>query len=314
MESMSSPTESGSRLRTVFMGTPELAVPALQALAAATTVTCVVTQPDRGAGRGRSLRPPPVKVAAEALSLPVWQPETLRGAESAEQLQDADLFVVMAYGELLRQPVLDLPRGACINLHASLLPRWRGASPLQAVLRAGDEATGVCVMGMVKALDAGPVYLTERIPLGPEATLPWLHDEIGPVAARALSRFLDAWPELEAVPQDDALVTWCGKLTSADGELDPQLPATELARQIRAYVPMPGCWFACEGDRLRVHQVRVVDAPAGTLPGDTGVFERQPVVTCGAGALVLERLQAPGAKAMDGTAFLNGRSLPARLG
>jgi len=298
--------------RAVFMGTPELAVPTLQALAARCEVGCVVTQPDRPAGRGRSLRPPPVKVAAEALGLPVWQPETLRGAEAAPQLQGAELFVVLAYGELLRQRVLDLPSGACINLHASLLPRWRGASPLQAALRAGDTETGVCVMEMVRALDAGPVYLCEPIPLGDDATLPWLHDEIAACSARALDRFLDAWPGIEAAAQDESQVTWCGKLTSDDGRIDVSASAVDQARQVRAYHPVPGCWIADGAERIRVHAAHAV--PGSDEPGRTRVHDGLPTVACGEGLLVLDRLQPPGKRAMGGRDFLNGRSLPEQLG
>ena len=302
------------RPRCVFMGTPELAVPALRVLARRTEVGCVVTQPDRPAGRGRSLRPPPVKLAAQELDLPVWQPETLRGAEGEARLHGADLFVVMAYGELLRQPVLDLPTGACVNLHASLLPRWRGASPLQAALRAGDRETGVSVMRMVRALDAGPVYLREHLPLAPDATLPWLHDAIADCAAQALERFLAAWPGITAEPQDETAVTWCGKLSTADGRLDVTRPAVELARQVRAYHPVPGCWLAVGDDRLRIHQAHAETGAHGLQPGATTIHGRHPAVACGEGLLVLDRLQPPGRAAMDGVAWLNGHTLPPLLG
>ena len=300
-------------LRCVFMGTPEIAVPSLHALSARTEVSCVVTQPDRPAGRGRGLRPPPVKVAAQALGLPVWQPQTLRGAESDPRLQGADLFVVLAYGELLRQPVLDLPT-ACINLHASLLPRWRGASPLQAVLRAGDAETGVSVMRMVRALDAGPVYLQQRIPLDNSATLPWLHDRIADVSAEALVAFLERWPDIQAEPQDEAQVTTCGKLTPEHGRLDPTQPAVDLERQVRAYTPMPGCWINAAGARLKIKQVAVVPAPPGLSPGATASIDREPILICGEDALALRSVQPPGKPPMPGTAWLNGYPLPERLG
>lgn len=293
-------------LRTVFMGTPEIAVPALHELARRTRVELVVTQPDRPAGRGMQLTPPPVKAAALALGLPVWQPETMRGAEGDPRLAGHDLFVVMAYGEILRQPVLDLPR-ACINLHASLLPRWRGASPLQACLRAGDAETGVCVMGMVAALDAGPVYVAERIPLHAAATLPWLHDTVAAAAATALGRFLADWPALAAAPQDDAQATYCRKLTAEHGRLDWAQAAVDLERQVRAYTPAPGCWTTLAGERLRVQAVRIADAPAAGPPGTLRLAGTRLLAACGAGALELAQVQPQGGRAMDGQAFARGR-------
>ncbi|MBN8524804.1 MAG: methionyl-tRNA formyltransferase [Planctomycetes bacterium] len=293
-------------MRTVFMGTPEIAVPALAMLARRTQVALVITQPDRPAGRGMKLTPPPVKVAAEELGLPVWQPESMRGAEGDPRLAGHDLFVVMAYGELLRQPVLDLPR-ACINLHASLLPRWRGASPLQACIRAGDAETGVCVMGMVAALDAGPVYTTERIALGATTTLPELHDTVAATAATALGRFLDAWPDITATPQDDTLATVCRKLTAEHGRLDWSASAVELERQVRAYTPAPGCWTTLGGERLRVQAVRIAIA-AGTAPlGTVRLVDGRVIVACGDGALELLRVQPQGGKAMEADAFARGR-------
>ncbi|MHC5068346.1 MAG: methionyl-tRNA formyltransferase [Planctomycetota bacterium] len=301
-------------LRTVFMGTPEIAVPALRILAERTTVTCVVTQPDRPAGRGKHLRPPPVKTEAAALGLPLWQPATLRDAAGDPRLHGADVFVVMAYGELLRQAVLDLP-AACINLHASLLPRWRGASPLQAALRAGDQTTGVSVMAMVRALDAGPVYGQRSIALDETATLPWLHDRMADEAALALADFLDQYPDVTAQEQDPALVTTCGKLTPADGQLDPACSATDLARLVRAYHPAPGCHLRLFDERLRVHAARAVaTAGAALAPGATTVIDQQPAVICGQGALLLERVQPPGKRPMAGRDWLNGHELPPRLG
>jgi methionyl-tRNA formyltransferase len=300
-------------LRTVFMGTPEIAVPTLQALAVRTTVTCVVTQPDRPAGRGHQVQPPPVKVAAQALGLPVWQPESLKGQVQAPQLAGADLFVVLAYGELLRQDILDLPRGACINLHASLLPRWRGASPLQAVLRAGDSETGVTVMRMVRGLDAGPMYLHERLPLTGRTTLPELHDAIAALSAVALGRFLDRWPTIEAVAQDDAQVTLCRKLLPEDGHLDFSKPMAELERWVRAYTPAPGCWALADGERLRLLELTVRPAVRDLAPGLVRVSEGELLVGCGDGACALTRLQPPGKRAMAAGDYLRGNRPPERL-
>lgn len=270
----------------------------------------VVTQPDRPAGRGMQLTPPPIKVAALGLGLPVWQPETLRGAEADQRLSGCDLFVVMAYGELLRRPVLALPR-ACVNLHASLLPRWRGASPLQAAIRAGDAETGVCVMEMVPALDAGPVYLQERIALPGDATLPWLHDRVAETAAVALGRFLDAWPDLAAVPQDDAAATVCRKLTAVDGRIDWSLGASAVERWVRAYTPAPGCWTQIGGERLRLLSVAVDarDAAPGLIVRDG----EQVRIGCGTGSLALLRVHPANRSAMPADAWLRGRLLPERV-
>ena len=260
--SMSTSQKPISEWRTCFMGSPELAIPALKILQQHTNCELVVTQPDRRAGRGGKMRSPPVKVAADELNIPTWQPETLRGAENDERLQNFDLFVVLAYGEILRQPVLDLPAIECINLHASLLPRWRGASPLQAVLRAGDNETGVSVMRMVRALDAGPVFHQLRFPVASDATLPWLHDTIADKSAQALEQFFELWKStglIDPVAQDEEAVTVCGKLLPEDGQIDWQQSAVEIERLVRAYTPAPGCSTQADGERYRIHQVVVVD-------------------------------------------------------
>lgn len=294
------------------MGTPEIAVPALRLLAQRCTVTCVITQPDRPAGRGNELRAPAVKTAAIDLGIPVWQPDTLRGAEADPRLAGHDLFVVMAYGELLRRPVLALPR-ECVNLHASLLPRWRGASPLQACLRAGDTETGVTVMRMEPKLDAGPAFLAERLALGPATTLPELHDRIADLAATALGRFLDAWPGIEPVVQDDGAATHCRKLEAEDGRLDWSRPMAELERWVRAYTPAPGCWTGLGTDRLRV--LALAPAPVeGLAPGQVRCGDGRVLVGCGDGAVSVIRLQAPGKRAMDAADFLRGNRLPERFG
>jgi methionyl-tRNA formyltransferase len=217
----------------------------------------------------------------------------------------------MAYGELLRQPVLDRPRHGCINLHASLLPRWRGASPLQAALRAGDARTGVTVMRMVRALDAGAMFLADEIPIGPRATLPELHDALADSASRALGRFLDGFPGLEPVEQDPALVTTCHKLTAEHGRLDFQVSATELDRWIRAYTPAPGCWVPLGSDRLKLLAAQPAErtlAVGAVLIEDGRLF-----IGCGQGALEILRLQAPGKKALDTGDFLRGSTLPGQL-
>ncbi len=305
---------SAAGLATIFMGTPEIAVPALERLARLTTVRLVVTQPDRPAGRGRELQQPAVKRAAQALGLPLWQPETLRGQAGAPELQSADLVVVMAYGELLRQEVLDLPRAGCLNLHASLLPRWRGASPLQAALRAGDRATGVTVMRMVRALDAGPVLHRARLELGERTTLPELHDAIATLAADALESVLRGWPGPAAEPQDEAAATVCRKLTTADGHLRFDCSASELERWVRAYTPAPGCWALAGEERVRLLALTVRGERAGLAPGALALADGELLVGCAGGACAIERLQAPGKRAMAAAEYLRGHRLPERLG
>jgi len=289
------------------MGTPEIAVPALRCLASRADVRLVITQPDRPAGRGLKLTPPPIKIAALELGLPVWQPETMRGAESDPRLAGHDLFVVLAYGEILRAPVLALPK-ACINLHGSLLPRWRGASPLQACIRAGDGETGVSVMEMVPALDAGPVYLREPLPLTPQTTLPALHDAMADLAGVALGRFLDAWPQVRAVPQDEALVTYCRKLTSVDGRLDWQLPAADIERWVRAYTPAPGCWTMFGTDRMRILDVSV--ASRCLEPHTVLVDEGRLYIGCRASAIEVLRLQGAGRSSTTTAEYLRGNQPP----
>lgn len=295
------------------MGTPEIAVPALRVLAEMTDVRLVVTQPDRPAGRGQQLHAPAVKVAAQELGLPVWQPETLRGCEHAAELQDADYFIVMAYGELLRQPVLDLPRLGCLNLHASLLPRWRGASPLQATLRAGDAETGVCVMGMVRGLDAGPVYSRRHISLSGQPSLSWLHDTVAAEAALALRDFLAAEPKPVAQPQHESLVTTCGKLIAQDGCLDWHRSRAELERWVRAYTPTPGCWVPWQGARLRILGLDVGDAQAGLIPGTTRIVGDSLQVACADGWVLISRLQSPNRKVLPVADWLRGQHVPDHL-
>ena len=296
-------------LRTVFMGTPEIAVPALGLLAARTRVSCVITQPDRPAGRGNRLTPPAFKRAALDLGLPVWQPDTLRGAAADPRLE-CDLAVVMAYGELLRQDVLDRPAHGCINLHGSLLPRWRGASPLQAAIRAGDDRTGVAVMRMVRGLDAGPVYLAEEVPITAATTLGLLHDQLATAAATALGRFLDRFPGLAPVEQDPALVTTCGKLTAEHGRLDCACTAAELERWVRAYTPAPGCWlpWGPAGERMRIHQLAPADRTLA--PGTLQAEGRRLFWGCAGGAVEILRLQPPGKPVLSASDWLNGHRLP----
>jgi methionyl-tRNA formyltransferase len=296
-------------LRTVFMGTPELALPALRVLARRTRVELVVTQPDRAAGRGRRHCTPPVKLLARELGLPVWQPARLSPAAAARRLA-VDLVVVLAYGHLLGDAALAAPRLGCINLHGSLLPRWRGASPLQAALLAGDAETGVSVMRMVRRLDAGPVCLRRSLALPPRADLPWLHEALAALAATALEEFLDRDPPPAAQPQDEAQVTVCGKLGHADGRLDWFRPVAELDRRIRAFVPVPGCWAASAGGELRILAAQPAPAAAPLPVAAVRAEHGHLLVGCGDGVLEILRLQAPGGRPLAARDYLNGHPPP----
>ena len=306
---------AGDTLRTVFMGTPEIAVPSLRALAELSDVQLVVTQPDRRAGRGRKMQAPPVKQAAEELGIEVWQPESLKG-NNGEFLAEIDLVVVLAYGELLRQAVLAAPHLGCINLHASLLPRWRGASPLQSVIKAGDVETGVTVMRMVRALDAGAMFHQRRIPLDDSTTLPWLHDSMAEESALALRDFFNDHLYTKPVEQNPDLVTYCGKLTPADGALDWSASMAELDRWVRAYEPAPGCWTSlANGERLRIRALAPLPTASHALqPGQVLVESKRLLVGCGDGVVSLLEVQPQGKRSMDAVAYLNGNEAPEFFG
>ena len=298
--------------RSVFMGTPEIAVPALRLLAQRTRLQGVISQPDRPAGRGRQLRPSAVTLAARDLGLEAWRPTSLRQEAHAPFFADLDLIVVMAYGALLHPDLLRRPRVDSINLHASLLPRWRGASPLQAALRAGDHQTGVSVMRMVAELDAGPVYLRQAIPLDARADLTWLQQAMAQQAANALDAFLSA-PELHPEPQDAAAATFCGKLTRADGHLDFTRSPDELCRWVRAYTPQPGCWSHAGGEVWRVLELAPRPAWLDARPGDLRCSDGELQVACGGGACAVLSLQTPGKRPVAGRDFLLGNQVPPRL-
>jgi len=299
-------------LRTVFMGTPEIAVPALRVVHELTRLTLVVSQPDRPAGRGHHLHVAPIVTTARELGIPLWQPETLKGQDQDPRL-DCDLVIVMAYGELLRQELLDRPVFGCLNLHASLLPRWRGASPLQAALRAGDAQTGVSVMRMVRGLDAGPVYAQRVLPLNAATTLPDLHDAMAVAAGAALREVLLHWPLPPPQEQDQAQVTLCRKLTAADGQLRFGATMAELCRWVRAYTPTPGCWVPVGSERLRILALEARPGLTQFAPGVVAAHAGDLVIGCADGAVAVLRLQPPGKRPMGAGDFLNGHRLPERF-
>lgn len=295
-------------MRTIFMGSPDFAVPSLETLAHHYNVVAVVTQPDRRAGRGRKLAACPVKQAAEALELPVLQPSRLRSEESVAQLQDfaADLIVVAAYGQILPASVLDQPRHGCINVHASLLPRWRGAAPIQAAIRAGDTETGITIMKMDEGLDTGPVIKMAAMPITPEITGGELSAALADLGAATL---LEALPPYLAgtlipTPQPEGH-TYAPLLKKADGQLDFSHNAEALSRQVRAYQPWPGTYFFLAEQRIAVH---AADAVAGQPhpPGTTLIVDNHPAICTTDGALVLREIQPAGKKVMRGPDFLRG--------
>ncbi len=302
--------------RLVFAGTPDFAVPALQVLLeAGYPPVAVYTQPDRPAGRGRQLRPSPVKACALAHALPVYQPVTLRDAQAQEALAalQPDLMIVVAYGLLLPQEVLDTPRRGCVNIHASLLPRWRGAAPIQRAVLAGDRETGVCLMQMEAGLDTGPVLARAATPIHAEDTGGTLHDRLAALGAGLLAENLQALlaGALQPEPQDGSLATYAPKLEKAEARIDWQQPADVLRRQVAAFNPWPVAEARWQGKPLRVWRAESLAAgpaevPPGTVvaAGKTGID-----VATGAGVLRLLELQPPGKRPMAAADFLRGRQL-----
>src|SRR5690606_29227459 len=266
----------------VFLGSPAFAVPSLRALAldARFTIPLVVTQPDRPAGRGRRPRPPAVKDAAIELGLPVFQPETLRDPAAVERLAAAvpDVLVVVAYGEILRQSVLDLAPLGCLNVHPSLLPRYRGSSPVQAAILNGDTETGISIIKLVRRMDAGPIVAQRRVPLDGTETAGTLSERLAKLAAEMLPDVVAAWVagELEAEPQDDAAAPYTRELTTADARIDWGKDAAEIERLVRAMQPWPKAWSILEGRRLAVLACDISHKPSTEPPGTINVSARPP--------------------------------------
>jgi methionyl-tRNA formyltransferase len=303
-------------MRIAFMGSPDFAVPALRALhAAGHEIACVYAQPPRPAGRGQKETPCPVHRAALELGLPVRTPARVKrdtAEHAAFAALDLDVAVVAAYGLILPKAMLDAPRRGCLNIHASLLPRWRGAGPIQAAILAGDAETGITIMRMEEGLDTGPMLLREATPIGPRMTTPEVHDALAAIGARLILRALDEDPA--PVRQPESGVTYAPKIAKEDGRLDWTEAAEALDRRIRALTPWPGCFFHHGTEVIRVLAAEpteghgapgaVLDAPA--RPGSEG----GPVIACGAGALRLLRLQRAGRAALPAPDFLRGYALP----
>ena len=298
-------------LRIVFAGTPEFAARHLHALLrVGYSIAAVYTQPDRPAGRGQKLAMSPVKQLAESHNIPVYQPQTLRNADAQAELAalKPDLLIVVAYGLILPQAVLDIPRLGCINSHASLLPRWRGAAPIQRAIEAGDAETGVTVMRMEAGLDTGPMLSKVSTPITAEDTGGSLHDRLALLGAEAV---VEAIPALAAgtLPdklQDDALATYAHKLNKEEAKLDWSRPAVDLERLIRAFNPWPLCHSTLAGEGVKIYAATVVDGNG--QPGEILEASREGLkVACGEGALLLTRIQFPGGKPLAFADLLNAR-------
>ncbi|MDR2960373.1 MAG: methionyl-tRNA formyltransferase [Stenotrophomonas sp.] len=300
-------------MRIVFAGTPEFAVSSLRAAARHHEVVAVYTQPDRPAGRGRGLAPSPVKLEAVARGIPVYQPESLKDEAAQQQLRDLqpDLMVVVAYGLILPKAVLAIPPHGCWNVHASLLPRWRGAAPIQRAIQAGDETTGVCLMQMEAGLDTGPVLLHQELPIAATDTGGQLHDRLAELGAQVLSDglgLLRAGIKPIARPQPEQGVTYAHKLDKAEAKLDWAQDAGALARTVRAFNPWPIAEATLAGERVRIHGAVALDLAHGQAPGTVLAAGREGIdIACGQGALRLRVLQREGGKAITAADYLNAR-------
>jgi methionyl-tRNA formyltransferase len=293
-------------MKIIFMGTPEFSVPVLNALAASHEVVAVYTQPPRPAGRGKQDRPGPVHTRALALGLPVRHPVSLRSMDVQHDFValGADVAVVVAYGLILPQVVLDAPRLGCLNIHASLLPRWRGAAPIHRAIMAGDSETGICIMQMAAGLDTGPVLLREATPIGATDTTQDLHDRLSAMGAQMIGKVLNAMP-MTATPQPADGVTYATKIDKRDSRVDWTQPATQVDRQIRGLSPFPGAWCDIAGERVKLLRSRLATgqgAPGQVLHGMT--------IACGTGAVEITLAQREGKRAVAVDELLRGMTLP----
>ena len=298
------------KLRIVYMGSPEIAVPSLKALARDFDVVGVVTQPDREAGRGKKIVMPAVKEAALELNIPVIQPERMKVPGTIEQLQEwnPDLIVVMAFGQILRKNVLELPRLGCLNAHASLLPRWRGASPIQASILNGDTVSGVTIMQMDPGIDTGPMLKSCELPIAPDDTTATLSVKMAELAAEMLPEVIPDYAAGKLIPQPQPEEGACytGMINKQDGLLDFTQNAASLCCKVRAYNPWPTAFFEIDNDFFKVYMAHTEENPENLEPGTRTIVHGFPAIAAADGLVVLDELQAPGKKAMPGKAFLSG--------
>ena len=302
-------------MRLVFMGTPDFAVPSLEHLILNHyPIVAVYTQPDRPAGRGRSLLPSPVKAAAQSRNLPVVQPESLKSAEVVAHLADfkPDVIVVAAFGQILPKSVLEIPRYGCVNIHPSLLPRFRGASPVAAAILAGDEFTGVSIMLMDEGMDTGPVLVRAQVPVSPQDTTGLLMSKLSLVAARLLQEVLVRWlrREINLRPQNEAEATYCSQITREDGEIDWHLPAIEIWRQVRAFNPWPGSYTTWRGKQIKILEALTLPSEENMAVGQVAALsggEAPLGIGTGDGVLGVLEVQMEGKRAMSAAEFLRGQ-------
>jgi methionyl-tRNA formyltransferase len=302
-------------MKLIFAGTPEFAVPCLEALIrAGHQLVAVYTQPDRPAGRGRKLQPSPVKVCAQTHDIPVFQPESLKTETANLTGLGADAMIVVAYGLILPEPILAIPESGCINVHASLLPRWRGAAPIQRAIEAGDTESGITIMQMDAGLDTGNMLYRVSTPITAEDTGGSLHDRLAQLGAEALVAALTKLErgELHAEQQDDSQATYAGKLQKAEGDINWQQPAAVLARKIRAFYPWPGTRCHWKDRVLRLCHAGAIDRPAAAEPGTIVQADTDGIIVAtGDGQLKINRLQLAGGKPQTAREFLNGHALRA---
>jgi methionyl-tRNA formyltransferase len=302
-------------MKIVFAGTPEFARLALAALAeAGHEIVLVLTQPDRPSGRGMKLMPGQVKTEAQVRGIPVYQPQSLKDPATLQPLRDAEpeIMVVAAYGLILPREVLDIPKRGCLNIHASLLPRWRGAAPIQRAIEAGDAETGISIMQMEAGLDTGPVLLAKKVPIETKDTAGTLHDKLAQVGAEAVVEALQTLDRLIPCPQPEEGVTYAAKITKDDARLDWTLPAKTLGLKTRAYNPVPAAWALWQGEPIKIWQAVPVEGSG--LPGKVlAAGEYGLVIACGTGALTITELQKSGGKRMSVAEFLRGSAAPDRL-
>ncbi len=304
--------ERSPPLRLIFMGTPDFAVPALHALrAAGHEIKTVYCQPPKPAGRGHEIQKTPIHRAAEEMGLEVRTPKTLRDEAEQSHIKSLapDAIIVAAYGLILPQAVLDIPRLGCFNIHGSLLPRWRGAAPIHRSLLAGDSETGITIMRMEAGLDTGPMLLKDSIPITSASTASSLHDALAEMGARLIVQALDlaAQGRLPETKQPEEGVTYAAKLTREDGAIDWTLPAAEIERQVRALNPWPGAFFKLGEETIKV--LKAEPAPQNAASPPASLLDEDFTVACGAGALRLTLVQRAGKKPIDGASFLRGARL-----
>ena len=299
-------------MRLVFAGTPDFAATALKALiAAGHTIVGVYSQPDRPAGRGRKLQPSPVKQVALDHEIPVFQPETLKTAEAQKQLADLkpDVMIVAAYGLILPKSVLDIPTHGCLNIHASLLPRWRGAAPIQRAIAAGDAETGITIMQMDEGLDTGAMLLKSLTAIDTSDTGGSLHDRLAELGGKAIIEALELLKkgELTGEPQNDDLACYASKLSKTEGHIDWATDATAIERLIRAFNPWPGTYTDLGDQRIRIHEARALVTDSDAFPGTVVHRDRDGIdIACGNGTLRITRLQLPGSRAQSVNDLING--------